>query len=107
MARSRDNLNGPDWKDVAGILEEMGNELGAVMGIYITPQSKMGRAGLCLTARATIRNPAIPDHRSSVSVKRYMHTQPGGDLAAELLFLLYDLDSAAAKEIWGEEIETA
>lgn len=107
MASNRDTLNGPDWKDVANGLEELGRECGAFVTITITSKSTRGRPGLLITAVATVPDPAVPEAECSALARRVMHTQPGGDLSRELLFLLYDLDSNLAKKLYPEDTETA
>lgn len=103
MPANRDTQNGPDWKDIASVMNSFAEDLDARVVITLSRKGTGDAAVIRMEAEAHpyVSTPMDPRRSVSRSVT-YVHSGCGMGVAA-MYRLLLELDFAASQE-WAQKI---
>lgn len=103
MASSRDTSNGPDWTDIALLLQELQLLHKSSVKLVISPDGPGASSAMDVEAFAVREGHLGTEVGYSVSVKYRVTPARPGQMPAMLLRLLYELDRMCLTTFWHQE----
>lgn len=99
MPSARDTKNGPDWKDLASVMESLEADQEAVVTIGLALRRWENHLGFTMTALLTAAVPVVLDPPVLASASVSFPGNGATDFEAALLSLLYALDHELARQM--------